>query len=656
MLSCLIAVFADYFVSRTTKARDSEMRTALYALTQSCNNALSNAYATAMQSRMQELVRNKGSISDFTLELPTGTMQDCYAVVRGAFRDYVYYNSSNSEVEDPFNRSYTGAKPIDGLAPLLAIPEELYVNIQYIVQKPNESAVAPDFAATKSSHNPSYAWRFEYRGASTVSFTLYHTLVVTIFTDKDGLDFRAGIPALANYIKDGVINAANVVFTLHTQCEAEGFNMDGFEPMATSETISSPFSTNLLARFADNPLVDDEQPEVPDVPDLRFARAGFDDLTLSVSFNQGSTPDTTPSGNITLKDLDLRQNITLEEGESVEWSISGSSAVIRGNGTSADIVFSGIDYARLAAGNHDFVETVTAKIIKDGKVVRTITGKVRLGSKVGTVTVKQIDVINHGTTEYPMYAYYPMCMTIDTLPLPYDCQSVVVSPLLFYADVSLTANIAVGNNVKFSAWVNAGVPNGSVSVESYTVNYSLTEINTQTTGKVVKIIVHENYKTVLIDSPIFEKLIPSEATYKASRNTPSYFSLIARRGDKPQILCSNQYDMINVISGGGISTTGDILQMRDSAAFTAVCLCGFGGQLLWVEDSLNYRSIQELSDNGCLSNHMADISASYYLYVKNTSRLLPAQGGIAGSVTDTYSAITGGWGVFTQCKDLEIVK
>lgn len=382
MLSCLIAVFADYFVSRTTKARDSEMRTALYALTQSCNNALSNAYATAMQSRMQELVRNKGSISDFTLELPTGTMQDCYAVVRGAFRDYVYYNSSNSEVEDPFNRSYTGAKPIDGLAPLLAIPEELYVNIQYIVQKPNESAVAPDFAATKSSHNPSYAWRFEYLGASHMSFTLYHTLVVTVFTDKDGLDFRAGIPALANYIKDGVINAANVVFTLHTQCEAEGFNMDGFEPMATSGTISSPFSTNLLARFADNPLVDDEQPEVPDVPDLRFARAGFDDLTLSVSFNQGSTPDTTPSGNITLKDLDLRQNITLEEGESVEWSISGSSAVIRGNGTSADIVFSGIDYARLAAGNHDFVETVTAKIIKDGKVIRTITGKVRLGSTI----------------------------------------------------------------------------------------------------------------------------------------------------------------------------------------------------------------------------------------------------------------------------------
>lgn len=30
MLSCLIAVFADYFVSRATKARDSEMRTALY--------------------------------------------------------------------------------------------------------------------------------------------------------------------------------------------------------------------------------------------------------------------------------------------------------------------------------------------------------------------------------------------------------------------------------------------------------------------------------------------------------------------------------------------------------------------------------------------------------------------------------------------------
>ncbi len=28
MLSCLIVVFADYFVSRTTKARDSEMRTA----------------------------------------------------------------------------------------------------------------------------------------------------------------------------------------------------------------------------------------------------------------------------------------------------------------------------------------------------------------------------------------------------------------------------------------------------------------------------------------------------------------------------------------------------------------------------------------------------------------------------------------------------
>lgn len=30
MLSYLIAVFADYFVSRTAKARDSEMRTALY--------------------------------------------------------------------------------------------------------------------------------------------------------------------------------------------------------------------------------------------------------------------------------------------------------------------------------------------------------------------------------------------------------------------------------------------------------------------------------------------------------------------------------------------------------------------------------------------------------------------------------------------------
>lgn len=382
MLSCLIAVFADYFVSRTTKARDSEMRTTLYSLTQSCNNALSNAYATAMQSRMQKLVRHNGSISDFTLELPTGTMQDCYAVVRSAFRDYVYYNSTNSEVADPFNRAYTGAKPIDGSAGLLAIPEGLYVNIQYIVQKPNESAVVPDFAATKSSQNPSYVWRFEYRGASTVSFTLYHTLVVTIFTDKDGLDFRAGMPALANYIKEGVINAANVVFTLHTQCEAEGFNMDGFEPMATSGTISSPFSTNLLARFADNPLVDDEQPEVPDVPDLRFAKAGFDDLTLAVSFNQGSTPDTNPSGSITLKDLDLRQDITLEEGESVEWSISGSSAVIRGNGTSADIVFSGINYASLAAGNHDFVETVTAKIIKDGKVVKTITGKVKLSSSI----------------------------------------------------------------------------------------------------------------------------------------------------------------------------------------------------------------------------------------------------------------------------------
>lgn len=101
-----------------------------------------------------------------------------------------------------------------------------------------------------------------------------------------------------------------------------------------------------------------------------------------MSFNQGSTPDTTPSGSITLKDLDIGKNITLEAGESVEWSISGSSAVITGNGTSADIVFSGIDYARLAAGNHDFVETVTAKIMKDGKVVRTITGKVRLVSNI----------------------------------------------------------------------------------------------------------------------------------------------------------------------------------------------------------------------------------------------------------------------------------
>ena len=487
MLSCLIAAFADYFVSRTTKARDSEMQTALYALTQSCNNALSNAYATAMQSRMQELVRNKGSISDFTLELPTGTMQDCYDVVRGAFRDYVYYNNGMSEVEDPFNRGYTGAKPIDGLAPILAIPEELYVNIQYIVQKPNEPAVAPDFAATKSSHNPSYAWRFEYLGASHMSFTLYHTLVVTIFTDKDGLDFRAGMPALANYIKDGVINAANVVFTLHTQCDTEGFNMDGFEPMATSGTIASPFSTNLLARFADNPLVDDEQPEVPDVPDLRFARAGFDDLTLSVSFNQGSTPDTTPSGSITLKDLDLRQDITLKEGESVEWSISGSSAVIRGNGTSADIVFSGIDYARLAAGNHDFVETVTAKIIKDGKVIRTISGKVRLGSTVkGAGAIYTCGSLNlDGYLDHTIHPSTPwqQSWTDILLSIPVKIEN-------------QTENIEVGDicHIEMSGSAIVVVTNASGDTEEYTL--------IQDTSEPYAVVISKTGNTIQLDTPL----------------------------------------------------------------------------------------------------------------------------------------------------------
>ena len=649
MLSCMVAVFADYFVSRTTKARDSEMQTALYAITQSCNSALGNAYATAMQSRMQELVNNRGSISDFTLELPIGTMQDCYDMVRGAFHDYVYYNSSGNEPEDTFNRNATGAKKIDNDSPLLSTPTEMYVNIQYIVQKPDEAAVAPDFAATKSSANPSYAWRFEYKGASDMSFTLYHTLVVTIFTDKDGLDFRAGMPALANYIKEGVINGANVVFTLHTQCEAEGFNMSGLEPMATSDAITSPFTTNLLARFADNPIVEDEQPEVPDIPDLRFARAGFEDLSLSVSFNQGSTPDTIPSGSITLKDLDLGKNITLEAGESVEWSISGSSAVITGNGTSADIVFSCIDYARLAAGNHDFVETVTAKIMKDGKVVRTITGKVRLGSNI-TTSGSTIEVINHGSIENPVYAYYPMCFTIATLPVSNWCRSCIISPLLFYADVSLATNINIGDKVKFSAHVDA------TGLGQFDSNYSLSTIDTKATGKVVKIIKHEAYKTVLIDSPVFEKLIPSEEVYKNSKNSEATSLLIVRSGDRPQDLCSYyDDDALKITLGGGISSTDDILRARDSTVLTAVCFCGLGGQLLWSDGTWDQKTIQQLSDNGCLSNHIPGLSASYYLYVKDVSDLLVAQGGTAGSVTNSYRRVFYGWGIFTECKDLEIV-
>lgn len=250
MLSFVLAVFSDYFLGRIRDARNTELHSAMQSICATTNKALASAYSVSMKNTIDSLIES-GSLSNFTVILSEAALEECYLMTLTHFKDVIYapMSGNTSGGDDPWGRDTRGAAPISQDAGLLSNSgNSRYVNVIFLVLPHNETS-APNFADTRESQTPSYAWDFEYKNSAlSLTFRMYHTLVVTIHTDKSGLDLSGGFPALSSYINNATLPPDCVSMLLHTECYAIGFDND-IPPAIHTSAIQSPYTAKLISRF-----------------------------------------------------------------------------------------------------------------------------------------------------------------------------------------------------------------------------------------------------------------------------------------------------------------------------------------------------------------------------------------------------------------------
>lgn len=250
MLSFVLAVFSDYFLQRIKDARDTELHSAMQSICATTNKALASAYSISMKNTMESLAES-GALSDFTVILSEDALEECYLLALTHFKDFIYAPMSGNTGggDDPWERNTRGAFPISQDAGLLSDSgNPRYINVIFLIVPHNETGT-PDFADTRESQTPSYAWDFEYKNSAlSLTFRLYHTLVVTIHTDKSGLDLSGGFPALSAYINNATLPPDCISMLLHTECYVIGFDND-IPPATHTSSIRFPYTAKLISRF-----------------------------------------------------------------------------------------------------------------------------------------------------------------------------------------------------------------------------------------------------------------------------------------------------------------------------------------------------------------------------------------------------------------------
>lgn len=245
LLSFLLTIFSDYFLGRIKSARDSEISSAMHSICLSANMALSSAYNSAIRNAINDLTDLEG-LGAFTLNISENTLNQCYDLVLTHFKDSIFspLEDINVGVTDPLKRESRGASLISPNSGILShhTSNSLYVNVIFLVVPHNER-LQPDFSLTRNSSTPSYAWDFNYQTMYTnITFRIYHTLVVTIHTDKEGLDLTGGFPALSAYISNATLPYDCVSLLLHTECYVNGFE-NNILPVVHTSHIQSPYTS-----------------------------------------------------------------------------------------------------------------------------------------------------------------------------------------------------------------------------------------------------------------------------------------------------------------------------------------------------------------------------------------------------------------------------
>ena len=246
LLSFLLTIFSDYFLGRIKNARDSEISGAMQSICLSANMALTSAYNVAIDNAINDLTDLEG-LEAFTLNISENALNQCYDLVLTHFKDFIFSpldGTNSGGGEDPLERESRGASIISADSGILSrpTPNSLYVNVIFLVV-PHNKNLQPDFSLTRNSATPSYAWDFNYKNMYTdITLRIYHTLVVTIHTDKEGLDLTGGFPALSSYIGNGTLPYDCVSLLLHTECYVNGFE-NNILPVVHTSHIQSPYTS-----------------------------------------------------------------------------------------------------------------------------------------------------------------------------------------------------------------------------------------------------------------------------------------------------------------------------------------------------------------------------------------------------------------------------